>query len=322
MDKKIKNTNRKKIAFLCRDFGSVNRGVEVHILELSKRLKKSFEVDILSGVNSDSFLKFFRSKYDVVIPTNGRTQALKVTLAKQVKNFKTIIVGHAGIGRDDIWNLFTQPDVFVALTDYQKKWANRWNIRSKIIKIPNGIDLDKFSSTGKKINLGLVKPIFLSVGALEWYKHHDLIIKAVAKTLKGSLIIIGKGSQAEKLRRMGEGLLGNERFKILNVPYSIIPEYYRSTDVFTLFSWDREAFGIVYLEALATNLPVVAPDDPPRKEIIGEGGLLVNHKDPSRLAFALVNAANKNWDNKPRKQAEKFSWEKIANDYVKLINDL
>lgn len=312
----------KKIAFLCRDFGKVNRGVETHVLELTRRLNKYFEIDIISGSEADSFMKILKSKYDLIIPTNGRAQALKVSLARLIKNFKSIIVGHAGVGRDDLWNLLTRPDAFVALTDYQEDWAYHWNILSKIVKIPNGIDLDKFNPVGEKINLNLEKPIFLSVGALTWYKKHDLTIKAVAKLLKGSLVVIGEGPEEKKLKQIGKSLLGQERFKIINVPYSEMPKYYRAAEVFTLPSWDREAFGIVYLEALATNIPVVAPDDSTRREIVGTAGELVDIKDPQRLALGLAYAANKKWGDRPRKQAEKFSWDKIAAEYVKLINDL
>ncbi len=313
----------KKIVFLSRYQDKVNRGVESAVHELSKRLKSYLDVSIFSGTESDSIKKILDGKFDVVIPTNGRFQALKVSMGKFFAKYKIIIVGHAGIGKDDLWNLIVcRPDVFVALTDYQKNWALKHNVRSKITKIPNGIDLEKFKEEGKKANLGLEKPIILSVGSLYSYKHHERTIKAVSHMMKGSLLIVGMGPEKKTLNDLGNKLLGEKRFKIISVPYKEIPEYYRSADVFTLPSWDRESFGIVYLEALSTNIPVVAPDDNVRKEIVGDGGILTNVEDPQRFALALEHALNTDWGNKPRKQAEKFSWDIISKQYVDLINTL
>src|SRR3989344_7334056 len=109
-----------KIAFLCTGFGVVNRGVETYVLELSKRLQNKFDVEVLSGDDANSLDKIINGKYDLVIPTNGRIQALKAALGKAFEGYKTLISGQSGIGKDDIWNIFiTAPDVYVALTDFE-----------------------------------------------------------------------------------------------------------------------------------------------------------------------------------------------------------
>ena len=99
-----------------------------------------------------------------------------------------------------------------------------------------------------------------------------------------------------------------------------MPEVYRGADVFTLPSWEREAFGLVYLEAMASNLPVVAPDDESRREIIKDAGILVGVTDVDLYAKALKEAAEKNFGDKPRRQAEKFSWDKISKEYIEVAN--
>ncbi|MBI3485821.1 glycosyltransferase family 4 protein [Candidatus Daviesbacteria bacterium] len=309
-----------KIVFLSRYQNRVFRGVESHIFELSKRLKKKFQVDIFSEKDADSLTKILKGKYDFVIPANGRVQSFKAGLGRLFSSYKTLIVGHAGIGRDDIWNLIgTFPDIFVALTESQFKWAKKIAWKTKVTKIPNGIDLEKFSPTGQKADINLEAPIILSVGALEWYKNHDFTIKAVSRLMRGSLLIIGKGSQKRDLEKLGKMLLGDSRFKIIDANYGDMPSYYRACDLFTLPSWDREAFGIVYLEALATNLAVIAPDDESRKEIIGNGGILFDPSNIDAFVKALNMSLELNWDNKPRHQAEKFSWEDIALQYEKLF---
>ncbi len=313
---------KKRIAFLSRDLGKVNRGVETHVLELSSRLSDEFDIEILTNGEADSLSKILKQNFDLVIPTNGRLQALKTSLGRVFGGYKLLIVGHAGIGKDDIWNLLMFPDVFVALTNMQLKWAKKWSIKTRLVKIPNGVDLEKFSPIGKKAVINLESPIILSVGTLEWYKHHDLTIKAVSKMSKGSLLIIGRGLEQQKLEALGKSLLSDKRFKILNVDYDHMPEFYRAADLFTLPSWRREAFGIVYLEAMATNLAVVAPNDSSRMEIIGKAGILVNTADINLFAQSLCEALETKWGDLPRLQAEKFSWDKIAQEYKYLFESL
>ena len=116
-----------KIAFLSRFQDKVDRGVETYVYELSKRLSKNHQVDILKGENSDSLRKILAGNYDFVISTNGRLQSLKVSIGRLVKPYKTIISGQAGKGADDLWNILaTRPNVYVGLTEYESRWAKKW----------------------------------------------------------------------------------------------------------------------------------------------------------------------------------------------------
>lgn len=307
-----------KILFLSRYQDKVNRGAETFVTELSKKLIEDFQVDIFSGNDADDVSKIIKGNFNVVIPMNGRMQSLKSSLGRIVGGYKVVITGQSGIGRDDIWNIvIAKPDIFVALTDQMAKWAKNWAWGSRIVKIPNGVDLTRFKPSGEKINFGMQRPIVLSVGALEWYKHHEKIISAMVK-VDGSLLIVGKGSKRQELEALGKKLLG-DRIKIISAEYGDMPKIYRSCDLFTLPSWNREAFGIVYPEALASGLGVVAPDDSPRREIIGESGLFTNVDDEDKYGEAIQKALKIDWSKKARKQAEKFSWEKIAEEYKKLL---
>ena len=44
--------------------------------------------------------------------------------------------------------------------------------------------------------------------------------------------------------------------------------------------------------------------------------------DPEKYARAIEEALSKDWGNLPRKQAEKFSWDIIADEYEKLFEEL
>ncbi len=311
-----------KIVFLSRYQNEVERGAESFVTELSARLKKNHTVEIFSGKDADSLSKVIKGNFDIVIPINGRLQSLKISLGRLIKNYKMLISGHSGIGRDDIWNiLVVRPNVFVALTEYMRSWAKSWAMGVKIIKIPDGVDTTKFNPKGSKLNLELERPIILSVGALNWYKHHDRAIEAVSLLDKGSLLIVGDGPLKSKLEELGKEKLGN-RFKIMKISYDEMPKLYRSCDLFTLPSWDREAFGIVYLEALASGMGVVAPDDASRREIIGDAGVFVDASNSLKYKDALGEAFNVKWGDKATKQAEKFSWDKVAKEYESVMISL
>lgn len=308
-----------RILFLSRLQNRVSRGAENFVSELTRRLSKNHNVDIFFGKDADKFEKALKGDYDVVIPINGRLQSFKVSLGRLIRKYKLLITGHSGIGRDDIWNIAVcKPDVFVALTDYMAEWAKKWAWGSKVVKIPNGIDLDKFSPTGQKINLDLPRPIILSVGALVWYKHHERVIRAIREIGYGSLLIAGEGPDKEKLEKLGKQYLEG-RFEIIDVSFNDMPKVYKSVDLFTLPSWEREAFGLVYLEAMASGLGVVAPDDESRHEIVGNGGLFMNEKNYAQI---LKKALCIEWRDKARTQAEKFSWEKITRKYEELMFDM
>lgn len=305
-----------KIAFLNKYQDKVNRGAETYVFELSKRLSKNHEVDVLSDIN---YIKLLFSNYDVIIPTNGRLQVVLARLITWLKGSKMLVSGQSGIGLDDRINLYSFPNYFVALSTHALNWAKSINPLVKSVYIPNGVDIEKFkrSDSNKKDS-----ETVLSVGAFTNEKRHDLTIKAVSKLKKVKLIIVGGGGEKkEEIEKMGKRLLGN-RFNVLSVKHSKMPDIYKKVDVLAFPTVPWESFGIVLTEAMASNLPVVATSDPIRKEIVGEAGILVDPENTEEYAKALEFALKEKWGNKPRKQAEKFNWENIALEYEELLNTL
>ena len=128
-------------------------------------------------------------------------------------------------------------------------------------------------------------------------------------------------AREKKLRKLGEKLLP-KRFKILSFPHDQMPGVYTAADIFTYPTSAWESFGIVLAEAMASGFPVVATNDPIRKEIIGRAGALVNPKDTAAYSIALENALKLKWGKRPLNQAKKFDWDKIAVKYEKLFLEL
>lgn len=260
----------------------------------------------------------------IIIPLNSGWQALIISFLSRLIKAKTVIPGESGPGWNDRWNLWVKPHVFVALTDRQKKWAKKASICKsvEIVKIPNGVDLDQFNPAGKKKKLSLQKPITILVGATIPSKRVEQGIAAVSKLKQGSLLLLGTGPGDKRVDKLGYKLLGKDRFLHLSVSHHDMPMYYRSSDIFTLCSASSEAFGIVYLEALASGLPCVVTDDNSRREIVGKGGIFVkNPDDEKEYSQAISQALKKNWGQSPLKQAQKFSWDKVSKKYLSLFSD-
>jgi glycosyltransferase involved in cell wall biosynthesis len=277
-----------------------------------KKFVKDFTQIVLSKVDKDT---------DILIPTNGGWQSFLCKLWTMKHGKKLIISGQAGIGIDDIINLWCFPDTFVALTGYQKNWTKKANPLVKTVTIPNGVDISLFSKTKEKIKFDLPKPIILSVGALVPIKRHELEIEAVSKLKTGSLVISGKGQSEEKLKKLGEEKLKG-RFQIIHLPHDQIPNLYHSADLFTFATSPWESFGIVLVEAMAAGLPIVASDDPIRREIVGDAGLFIDPNDSGAYAKTIEKALSIDWGDKPRNQAKKFGWDRIAKEYEQLFKEL
>jgi len=308
-----------KIAFLNKYQEKVYRGSETFVYELSKRLSKNNQVDVIANVN---YLDLYRKKYDIIIPTNGRWQAIVVRKIAYLSGAKVVIAGQSGVGFDDRINLYTFPHAFVALSTKAFNWAKKTNPFVKAFYIPNGVDLNKFKPGGKKFETKLKSPIVLAVGAFTEQKRLNLAIEAVAKLKNVSLLVVGGGGILKKqLEIQGREMLG-DRFEIITLPFDKMPAVYRSADVFTLPSTTSESFGNVLVEAMASGLPVVASADPIRKEIVGEAGILVELTNTDIYAKALNETLSMKWDDKPRRQALKFNWDKIAIEYEELFKKL
>jgi len=335
-----------RVAFISYYQNFVNRGVERWLKNLIPNLDSKIEVKVFSPSKtklkppyySSSFLrKFFLDSsslaifchtkkilsqlknFDLIIPLNGGWQTLLTKLISRKFGSKLIVIGHSGLGRDDRWNLSCRPDLFIALTQSQAKWARQYYSRS-IHVVPNGIDLKKFSPQGPSASGRKLKsPVILCAASLQKKAFFKNLILAVKDTT-ASLVIAGSGNQKQEklIDNFAKKHLPNRYFR-RQFKSKQMPSLYRSADLFVYPNPPHESFGLVFLEALATNTPVIATDDPIRKEIIGSAGLFINPACPHSISTAITQALKTNWDTKPRQQAEKFSWDKIGRKYSQIL---
>jgi len=339
-----------KIVFISRYQGKVERGVENYAAELAERLGKRHQVEILTSAwkllgnqkrpglaAARLSARQARPGLTIIYPLNGYWQSLGCRIYAWLTGAKLVVGGHAGIGRDDRWNLYMFPDLFIAFSQKGYEWAKKANPFIKIVKIYHGVNLEKFNPKIKPIKLNLEKPIFVTAANLVPYKRVGQVIRAIAELKRGSLLVLGEGPMEKEIDELGNKLLGVNRYSRLKVPHDQMPKYLNACNVFTLVSEESEAFGLVYLEAMACNLPVVATDDSLRRELIGDhaairlsaesrrasAGIFVKNQENSlEYAGALELAAETNWGDEPMKQAEKFDWGKISTGYVRIFSQL
>jgi glycosyltransferase involved in cell wall biosynthesis len=132
-------------------------------------------------------------------------------------------------------------------------------------------------------------PVILSVGNIDaQVKRMDYVVKECAALQRPVfLLLLGQQDAASRsIRLLATEKLGPQRFAILTVPRHVIYDYYALADVFVLASlW--EGFGLVFLEALAAGVPVVAHDYDVSRYVLGEQGDLVDLSKPGALTLAL-----------------------------------
>lgn len=112
-----------------------------------------------------------------------------------------------------------------------------------------------------------------------------------ASRLSGtSLLIIGDGEEKGALESALSTYPHEFRW-IKQVDQKEMSSYYASCDVFCFVPDAQEAFGRVYIEAMAAGLPIVASDDPIRRNIVGFQGLFVDPRDYDQIAKAITKAS-------------------------------
>ncbi|GAA2078616.1 glycosyltransferase family 4 protein [Streptomyces albiaxialis] len=177
---------------------------------------------------------------------------------------------------------------------------------SRMVQLPPGVDEKTFhpGSGGEAIRarLGLAeRPVVVCVSRLVPRKGQDTLIQAMPRVLSAVpdavLLIVGGGPHRADLERMAadRGLTDSVRFTG-PVPWEELPAHYGAGDVFAMpcrtrrGGLDVEGLGIVYLEASATGLPVVAGDSggAPDAVLDGETGWVVRGGHPREAADRLI----------------------------------
>jgi glycosyltransferase involved in cell wall biosynthesis len=197
--------------------------------------------------------------------------------------------------------------------------------RYRCALIPNGVDLERFQAgPPERARFGLPEsgPVILMVSALIPSKNVAEGIAAVAAVPNANLVVAGDGPLRSDLQRLAAELLPG-RYRQLTVPAADMPALYRSADAFIHLSID-ESFGNVFVEAMASGLPVVACDTPRTRWIIGNNAFFADRRDPASLLAAIGAAlgAAGSATAAMRERSLEFGWSAVAARYNDFFSEL
>jgi glycosyltransferase involved in cell wall biosynthesis len=201
------------------------------------------------------------------------------------------------------------------------------SLKNKIEAIPNMTDTGFFTLPQKDRQ---TEPfIFLSAGLLEEAKGMDVLLKAFSlfsgKFKDSRLRIAGEGILGPRLKRLCGRLKISGRVKFLgNISKESIRAEYQAANAFVLAS-RFEAFGVVFIEALSSGLPVIGTKSGGPEEIINDKvGYLTAIDNVDQLADAMERLY-KNYSmfdpEKIRQYAiDNYSEDIIADQIIKKFN--
>lgn len=137
----------------------------------------------------------------------------------------------------------------------------------------------------------------VTCGGLIQRKRHHMTIRAFAKLLGAypyaRLTVMGGGSEMGALKQLCVTLGCEGRVEFTDaVSRQVIAEQYRNSDFFVLPS-ALETFGVVYIEAMAAGLPVIATICGGPEEFVDDSnGLLIPVDDQQKLEDAMLHMAS------------------------------
>ncbi|WP_308201409.1 glycosyltransferase family 4 protein [Sphaerisporangium perillae] len=197
-------------------------------------------------------------------------------------------------------------DVITYLGDYTRQRLATVMPPARLVRLAPGVDTEVFhpGAGGAEVRMSLGignRPVVVCVSRLVPRKGQDTLVRCWPAVLRevpdAVLLLVGGGPSRKALEQsIGSRGLGGSVIVTGSVPWSSLPAYYDAGDVFAmpcrtrLKGLDVEGLGIVYLEASATGLPVVAgaSGGAPDAVLPGETGVVVDGCDPDQVAAALV----------------------------------
>lgn len=200
-----------------------------------------------------------------------------------------------------------------------------------------GKDIDPQVITDLKDEYGLTgKKVIVCVSRLVKRKGQDVLIKAMPQILEqipdAILVIVGRGPYEQDLRKLA-AKTSTSVVITGGVPYDQLINFYAAADIFAmptrnrLMGLEAEGLGIVFLEASASRLPVIAGDSGGAPDAVLEGvtGYVVDGTDVNEVASKIIDTLNdpnaKQMGLAGRKWVEEeWSWEGSAQRLQRMLD--
>lgn len=214
-----------------------------------------------------------------------------------------------------------QADVLFAVSRFTARNVERLS-GQECVTVGAGVEVDTFTPPEARPPKEI--PVIGCVSRFVPRKGQERVLEAAALLDREvEVLLVGKGRDEDRLRKRAAELGVRARFEI-DVPWSALAGLYREMDVFVMPCRSRwnglevEGLGLVFLEAAATGLPVIAGDSggSPETVIIGETGFVAT--SPADIAMYLNDLLEN-----PHKAARmgaagrefvvsEFTWERVV----------
>lgn len=235
-------------------------------------------------------------------------------------------------------------DVLTYLGDYtRRRIAAAVGGRCELVRLTPGVDVETFrpdltgTAVRERYSLG-DRPVIVCVSRLVPRKGQDVLIRALPAVQRAvpdaALLLVGAGPYRAELERLAAAT-GVTRDVVLTggVAHDELPAHYAAGDVFAMpcrtrrAGLDVEGLGIVYLEASASGVPVVAGDSggAPDAVLEGETGYVVPGRDvdavAERIIRLLTDAALRERLGRAGRQwvEQSWRWEQMAQRLHELL---
>jgi phosphatidylinositol alpha-1,6-mannosyltransferase len=214
----------------------------------------------------------------------------------------------------------------------------------RLHRLPPGVDVTVFrpdadgDSVRRRHGLGN-RPVVLCVSRLVPRKGQDVLVRALprirAQAPDAVLLLVGGGPDQRRIAALAQSVgVSSAVVCVGPVPWPELPSYYAAGDVFAMpcrtrrRGLDVEGLGIVYLEASATGLPVVAGESggAPDAVLDGRTGYVVDGRDERAVADS-INALLLDRDRARAMGAygrawvtREWRWEVLADQMAELLD--
>lgn len=234
---------------------------------------------------------------------------------------------------DTEWMLTYESSEVIVNSNYMKNELQRlFGLPyEKINVIPNGVNLNLFNGVERDYNFRRKyamdnEKIILFMGRLVYEKGIQHLISAMPKILRGyhdtKLVICGKGGMQGELQRQVEAMgIGNKVYFAGYMNGKEVQKMYKAADI-AVFPSTYEPFGIVALEAMLSEKPIVVSDIGGLNEIVEHkvNGMKAYCGNPNSIADSILELL---YDHKlcaditrkaKNKVRNEYNWNKIAQD--------
>lgn len=203
-------------------------------------------------------------------------------------------------------------DVVTYVSRYTRsRFASAFGPKASLEYLPSGVDTERFrpdpagrAELRDRYRLG-ERPTVVCVSRLVPRKGQDTLIKALPSIRQrvggAALVIVGGGPYLESLQRLARDCGVDKHVMFTGgVPSDELPMHHALADVFAMpcrtrgAGMDVEGLGIVFLEASATGVPVIAGDSGGAPETVqhNKTGLVVEGRSVRCVADAVVELLN------------------------------